>query len=554
MFKNKYLIAAPLLLLSFAACGSSLESFPRLREAMRTLEAGGSPSADGGSLQALQMNKITFKSEEVPLTFEAVEVLSGTTVSAILPMPDDTETLSFAGWFDDKGRNAASSSCVIRRDTVLTALWKPKSESVTVMYTNSRGDAPESFNVAKGTILDKDRLPSLAGDGSFLFSGWYDEIAGTAAVPGTYEVKEPVTLTAKWYDTDSGTLAFKEKEDGTVSISSGEGLVSGSEIVIPSSYNGKPVTEISAEAFKPPKDGDNRVMEDYYKNIKTLVIPDSVTKIGHEAFAYLSGITSCAIPDGVTEIGYRAFADCESLKIVNIPGSVTKIADTTFDNCSSLQNVVIPESVTEIGWGAFWGCKSFTEVTVPDSVTKIDDQAFAFCSGVKTVNIPSNVTSIGKGTFESCTSLKHIEIPDDVKSIGGYAFKECLSLREIVIPDSVVSLEEGAFQACTELKSLVIGNSVTEIPRYAFMGCIRLTDIRFGNAVEVIGESAFEGCGTGRSADEKLRSIVLPASIKRIEKRAFAHCTELAKPAIPDSVYVGREAFLNESGGGGGGC
>ncbi len=112
----------------------------------------------------------------------------------------------------------------------------------------------------------------------------------------------------------------------------------------------------------------------------------------------------------VKTIGFMAFSECFSLTSVTIPDSVTTIRDHAFSGCSSLINVKIPESVTSIGWRAFSGCSSLKNVTIPDSVTSIEDGAFSGCISLTSVKIPDSVTSIGGSAFEGCSSLTSIEV------------------------------------------------------------------------------------------------------------------------------------------------
>ena len=64
-----------------------------------------------------------------------------------------------------------------------------------------------------------------------------------------------------------------------------------------------------------------------------IIIPDSVTSIGDNAFFGCSGLTSITIPDSVTSIGNGAFIHCTGLTSVNIPNSVTSIGNNAFYGC-----------------------------------------------------------------------------------------------------------------------------------------------------------------------------------------------------------------------------
>lgn len=94
-----------------------------------------------------------------------------------------------------------------------------------------------------------------------------------------------------------------------------------------------------------------------------LVIDNSVTSIGEEAFYNCSSLASVTMPNSVTIIGGYSFQNCACLESVIIPDSVTSIGDNAFDNCSSLTSVTIPDLVTRIGYYAFCDCTSLTSVT-----------------------------------------------------------------------------------------------------------------------------------------------------------------------------------------------
>ena len=169
-----------------------------------------------------------------------------------------------------------------------------------------------------------------------------------------------------------------------------------SKVRIAEEYNGLPVKSIYNRAFYPNK------------TITSVVIPNSVTSIGVNAFAYCPNLTSVVIGNSVTSIGDYAFYCCSKLASVVIPDSVTSIGSGAFAGCFSLTSVVIPNSVTSIDSGVFSSCSNLTSVVIPNSVTSIGNSAFASCSNLTSVVIPDSVTSIGSGAFDACSDLKTV--------------------------------------------------------------------------------------------------------------------------------------------------
>lgn len=131
------------------------------------------------------------------------------------------------------------------------------------------------------------------------------------------------------------------------------------DVTIPSHYKGKPVTMIDHAAF-------------HDSAVTSVTIPDSVTSIPDDAFAYCSSLTNISIPNSVTFIGFSAFNSCTSLKSITLPSSLSTIQSSAFYNCGNLETIRIPVSVTFIGNYAFAGCPSSMTVTYPGSKTQWD--------------------------------------------------------------------------------------------------------------------------------------------------------------------------------------
>lgn len=110
----------------------------------------------------------------------------------------------------------------------------------------------------------------------------------------------------------------------------------------------------------------------------------------------------------VTSIG-GAFQECSTLRTVEIPNSVTKIGDYAFKGCTSIRSIKIPNAVTTIGKWAFERCTMLKSIEIPNSVTTIGDFAFEGCTTLNNVKISESVMSIGKGAFRYCSALVTIE-------------------------------------------------------------------------------------------------------------------------------------------------
>ncbi len=106
--------------------------------------------------------------------------------------------------------------------------------------------------------------------------------------------------------------------------------------------------------------GENNtcIISDYSGNAEKLTIPSEingykVVAIGDGAFENNITIKSLTLPDGLTKIGAYAFSHSKKLSSVSIPNSVTTIEEGAFFYCYNLFYVTIPKEVTFIGEKAF---------------------------------------------------------------------------------------------------------------------------------------------------------------------------------------------------------
>ena len=175
------------------------------------------------------------------------------------------------------------------------------------------------------------------------------------------------------------------------------------------------------------------------KDIKSVIIPDGVKKIGGLAFNRCENLTSVTIPESVKEIGGFAFAgcainNCESklLKIKNGCAMTDDGLTVLYGTNSQLTEISIPEGIKIIGDEAFAECKKITKVIIPEGVKKICVIAFCRCKKLSEVIIPESVEEIEGGAFEDCKNLTTVKIPETVKVIGDLTFDGCTNLKKII--------------------------------------------------------------------------------------------------------------------------
>lgn len=301
------------------------------------------------------------------------------------------------------------------------------------------------------------------------------------------------------------------------------------------------------------------ILTQYNSTSRNVTVPETVVKIGTDAFSRCTEIMDIEIPKSTTEIAPGAFRNCASLTNVIIPDSVTVIGEGAFEGCISLKSIEIPESVTSIGEHCFEGCISLDSITIPSTITEFG--AFAFhntswltnkrkenplivfndiiidgvaCKG--TVTIPESATKIESHAFEG-SGITNLILPDTIKTIDQEAFNYS-RLESIIIPSTVTRIENYTFFQCLNLKNVSLPNSLTYIGEAAFSQCKSLEQITIPNSVSSISSGAFIDC-------TRLKSIVLPEKLTTIEEVTFSNCKSLASITIPKSTTIKNNAFYN---------
>ncbi len=323
------------------------------------------------------------------------------------------------------------------------------------------------------------------------------------------------------------SFEFKEVGDEVTVLYCNSGTAE--EIIVPDTYNGKPVTAIGDGAFS----NIGSIMVEGTENQyipRKITLPNSIKKIGFMAFGLsMIDITNLNELTNLEYIGAYAFM------------------------CSCLSgDIVLPESVTYVGGSAF----SVTEITSLHlgknvNIPKAESSNTALKYFMKRANstLYSLMNSLGGSTIKTtdndktlancCPDLTKITV--DIRnpyyrSVGGvlyskdmtklYTYPSGKSGSVYVMPSTVDNFYNafGGFylnpiRVMTVTVDLLDGSLVdnTLLEDTKFVSSLK--NIIISDKVSEIVDIAFYNTG--------IESIFIPKSVTTIGKKAFWHCTEL---------------------------
>ena len=389
--------------------------------------------------------------------------------------------------------------------------------------------------------------------------------------------------------TYSEGLAYALNDDGTAYTLTGRGTCYDTDIVIPPTHEGLPVTRIADEMG-------------FGGDTTSIIIPDSITHIGKYVFNGCKNLIGIELGNGIITVDNGAFQNCTNLATVTFPASVTYIGDLMFYSCPSLDSVtILAETPPAFGSNVFlnsavnaiYVSASSVEAyktALPDEVDKIkhietletlradiDDIKYEispkYSEGMTyslnadgtgyivnnigtcedtILRVPPTynnmpVLSIGDQAFRQKTTLTEIILPDSVKDIGGYAFSENPNLTNIAFGNGVTSIGTGAFYLCDGLTSLIFPQSLRNIGSIAFHSCHNLTTITcHADVPPTLEGSCF--------VFAELTDIYVPANLVEDYQVAWSEYADIIKPFDTLETLRADIDELKANGGGGSGA
>ena len=193
-----------------------------------------------------------------------------------------------------------------------------------------------------------------------------------------------------------------------------------SKLIFPEKIDGKLVLSVSD--FIPRTD-------DFNRTIKTIVLPNTLKRIGDDSFNSAHGLETINIPANVETIGIRAFTECYNLKNINVDPRNKYI---------SQKNGVLYSNKT------IFSGPNCTQADLSGSASEILDYAFYRNKNLCDVTFGDNIKTVGEGAFGDCNKITNLNL-GKVETIGDFAFKNAKSYDDLVIPATVKSIGVQAF-------------------------------------------------------------------------------------------------------------
>ena len=248
----------------------------------------------------------------------------------------------------------------------------------------------------------------------------------------------------------------------------------------------------------------------------------------------------------------------DSIKTINMPNEMTKIGDYTFYRCTALTSISLPEQLKHIGNRAFaQDTKIAGNIVIPEGVNYIEERAFFNLTGVSQFQVLATTPP----TLESTNVFTNVNAPIVIPCGYGLVYRKAniwkdlnLSTCEVLIDNlyympvgdneaHIIGYDNKPAGTLTIPGSVVIGSktrTVTTLADSLFFDCKEISSVIFNEGLESIGERAYVRCGlTG--------TIVLPSTLTTIGERAFSYCDNVEKyilqamtpPALANDVFTG---------------
>ena len=297
---------------------------------------------------------------------------------------------------------------------------------------------------------------------------------------------------------------------------------------------------------------------------------NEIKKLG-EDFGQLD-IESVEIPKGYTYIGQDAFRGNSNIKSVNLPNTITKISDYAFAHLR-LKTIKLPDNLEFLGEQVFFDNQIEGKLILPKNLTNLGERSFKSNQITELEFNCEKLEIIKEQAFED-NKIKQAKLPDSVKKIEIGAFNgnlgdENYAMKVVLFSNgNVDNKDSSSIVNPTEedkTTSVDVDSSKWDEKDFVFdkgkvLGFSGIGKLKVRKnkdlvipekngkyPIDEIGDDAFRNVDFEGSSLNKydLKSIKLPKTVKKIGKFAF-QSNYLTDFEAPEALkIIGDGAFMN---------
>ena len=304
-----------------------------------------------------------------------------------------------------------------------------------------------------------------------------DAINAKAGTSGALQFPDGFVSAVESISAGGGDEALAAKNAKLLKIMSGEYMSSPDNIVTADDLKG--LTAIRDNLFKGV-------------NLRSIDVPEGVTRIGDNAFSDNNGLSHCTLPNTLVSIGQYVWSSVLSLEELVIPDSVTTLGTWTFSYCE-VKNLVLSKNLTVIPDNCIRQMPKIEKIRIPEGVTRIGSSGVGWNNLLTTIELPSTLKELGSSAFAGNPKLVNISLPSSLTKMSSYTF-QAAAFTSMVIPDSVTTWSSATFYNCEALTSANIPKGVSRLENETFFGCISLLNMVIPSNITQINTGAFRNC------------------------------------------------------------
>lgn len=239
-------------------------------------------------------------------------------------------------------------------------------------------------------------------------------------------------------------LAEEQTYNGFVYEDSGESIViydyvgTETEVTVPATINGKPVTALWTSSAN--------------DTVTTITLEEGISELGHSALMNYTALKTVYLPSTMEMLGQSAITHAENVENVFVAEGCENFVD--FDGVlyekmqryqvSESGEILFDEPMIVLGYGlrVYPAGRTDTSYTVLDTVgdyavVEIEERAFSGAKNLESISVPESINRIYYAAFEKCDGLKtlifynmkHNEVfpegvGDEPEAIFGYDYDE----------------------------------------------------------------------------------------------------------------------------------